>query len=729
MVSHIAIKSWVNWLFSLPKSKNFWLMIGVIIVGTAASSGFFYFVRSEINWFIARQLEKPALKAIDSLQREVHATQDVVSALAGAYRLKPDLQQEEIREFTERLNIDALAIAGLYKIIVHEGRMVIERSILDKDFRLNDQQLLASVTKLEALLEHTRETKSISSAILPGDTISAHNGNVLFVALAIARQQDSYILSVTPVAPLFEAIGVLVRDDVLTSFAAIENPDFNKTPFFLLGRPVMDHRWLGEEQAGHDIIRLNDRIWAVDYTAQPRGNYAAVLVLPYLVLLIGGFLTIATMVYIRTLRTRSVTVADLALSLQRANDELNRKIVDEERMARALRDSEHKYRNIFENAGIGIVQIAANGEWLNANKTAARTLGYLDPPDILTEQPDLRGKLFVDMEARAAWFTRLRESNQRDHEIALFTKDHKIIWVNMSGHVVRDQAGQVNYYECTMYDVTERRQAELGLIAAKEQADFANRSKSEFLANMSHELRTPLNAIIGFSEIIKDQLFGQVGQPQYVEYAKDIYDSGELLLSLINDILDMSKIEAGKRALSETVVDMEKVVHACVRLVAARAKSHRLRMSTRVPKDLPHVRAEERALKQVMTNLLTNAIKFTPEGGAVTLTAGMDGKGRLCITIEDTGIGMAPEDIPLALAPFGQIESALSRKTQGTGLGLPLTKALVELHGGILDVQSQLGIGTTVTVIIPKDRLQPVTAEARTVAAAPPEEPEKEPEM
>jgi signal transduction histidine kinase len=222
---------------------------------------------------------------------------------------------------------------------------------------------------------------------------------------------------------------------------------------------------------------------------------------------------------------------------------------------------------------------------------------------------------------------------------------------------------------------------------------------------MSHELRTPLNAIIGFAEIIKEQLFGKAGQPQYVEYANDIYDSGELLLSLINDILDMSKIEVGKRALVEATLDVERIVQSVVRLVASRAKLSKQHLVINVPKDLAALRGEEKALKQILTNLLTNAIKFTPEGGNVTLAARIDDFGRMCIEIKDTGIGIAPEDIPLALAPFGQIESALSRKHQGTGLGLPLTKALVELHGGVLDLQSQLGSGTTVTAIFPANRV------------------------
>ncbi len=331
-----------------------------------------------------------------------------------------------------------------------------------------------------------------------------------------------------------------------------------------------------------------------------------------------------------------------------------------------------------------------------------KSLGYKDADELLAAQPDREGNLFVDIGQRDAFFAKARSGNQRGFEAELFTKDKNTVWVNISGHAVRDEAAGADIFECTIYDVTERKQSELALMDAKEQADFANRSKSEFLANMSHELRTPLNAIIGFAEIIKGQMFGPVGRDQYVEYAGDIFDSGQLLLSLINDILDMSKIEAGKRPLVEATLNIEQIVQSVVRLVMSRAKLSKLHLNIRVPKDLPGLRGEERALKQILTNLLTNAIKFISEGGDVTLSAGVEDDGRMCIYIEDTGIGIAPEDIAVALAPFGQIESALSRKHQGTGLGLPLTKALVELHDGVLDLQSTLGKGTIITLTFPR---------------------------
>jgi PAS domain S-box-containing protein len=385
-----------------------------------------------------------------------------------------------------------------------------------------------------------------------------------------------------------------------------------------------------------------------------------------------------------------------------------------EELLAELSECAQRYRAVFENADIGIFHLTPEGKWSSANPTLAMLLHYDTPGELLRAQPDLNGKLFVDPAQRTAWYEGAKAKQRHAEECAVYTKDGQILWVNLSGHRTMDARNAVGF-ECTMYDVTERRKAEAVMMNAKEQADVANRSKSEFLANMSHELRTPLNAIIGFAEIIKDQMFGSAGQPQYVEYAKDIYDSGQLLLSLINDILDMSKIEAGKRQLKEITLDMEVIAQSVSRLVAARAKESRVRLNLEIPHDLPYLRGEEKAMKQILTNLMTNAVKFTNEAGSVTLSARIESDGRMIISVADTGIGIAQKDIPVALAPFGQIESALSRKHQGTGLGLPLTKALVELHEGTLDLQSEFGKGTTITLTFPASRV--VSCEAKPPAA------------
>ncbi|MEE8270463.1 MAG: HAMP domain-containing sensor histidine kinase, partial [Alphaproteobacteria bacterium] len=225
--------------------------------------------------------------------------------------------------------------------------------------------------------------------------------------------------------------------------------------------------------------------------------------------------------------------------------------------------------------------------------------------------------------------------------------------------------------------------------------------------NMSHELRTPLNAVIGFSEMIKTETLGPVGDPQYLDYAKDIHESSAHLLDVINDVLDLSKIEAGQFELREETVDLGDLLRKSARLIEERARWADLRLEVEIPTSLPALRADERALKQIVINLLSNAIKFTRAGGTIRLAAGHDDHGAIWLKVRDDGIGMKPEQIPIALAPFRQVESGLSRRFEGTGLGLPLTAAMVDLHGGTVAIDSVSGEGTTVTVELPADRVVP----------------------
>jgi two-component system cell cycle sensor histidine kinase PleC len=242
----------------------------------------------------------------------------------------------------------------------------------------------------------------------------------------------------------------------------------------------------------------------------------------------------------------------------------------------------------------------------------------------------------------------------------------------------------------------------------KIRAEEANRSKSEFLANMSHELRTPLNAINGFSEIMLREMFGPIGDERYVGYMKDILGSGQHLLELINDILDMSKIEAGKMQLQPEPTDAGDLVEQCLRIVRGRAEEKRLQLRADVS-DLPEIELDPRAFKQVMINLISNAVKFTPEGGRVTIRGFLSGLG-VAFQVSDTGIGIAKDDLPRLGRPFEQIESQHSKSYQGSGLGLALSKSLIELHGGSLSIDSKLGEGTTVSFVLPISQDQPIDA-------------------
>ncbi len=252
----------------------------------------------------------------------------------------------------------------------------------------------------------------------------------------------------------------------------------------------------------------------------------------------------------------------------------------------------------------------------------------------------------------------------------------------------------------------ERKRAEQDLREAMETAEMASRAKSKFLANMSHELRTPLNAIIGFSEIMRDGLFGALGSPRYSEYAKDIHDSGTHLLSVIDDILDISKIEAGRYPLEEQDLDLAEVLEWSIEIVRPRTNEKKQNVSLVVPEDLPPLCADMRAMRQIMLNLLSNASKFTPDRGRIEVAVRVNGNGNVELTVSDTGIGIPAEKLDEVMEPFRQVDDSTARQHGGTGLGLPITKSLAELHGGTFHLDSVLGEGTVATLILPAYRLQ-----------------------
>lgn len=300
----------------------------------------------------------------------------------------------------------------------------------------------------------------------------------------------------------------------------------------------------------------------------------------------------------------------------------------------------------------------------------------------------------------------------RDFEYPHFSETGEVAYVRVSGVPVFDENSQFTGYRGMSRNITTQKQQELDLREsrekfqiAKEEAEIANRSKSEFLANMSHELRTPLNAIIGFSDSIRNEVYGPLENDRYKEYLSDIHKSGSLLLELINDILDVSAIEAGMLKLFEDKIDFREAAQASLRLVSNRAEMGNIHLITRIDEDVPMIFADERRVQQILINLLTNAIKFTPPDGQVSLQAGVDETGEFLIAVSDTGIGMSKEELTEAMSEFGQVESALSRRHEGTGLGIPFTQGLVHLHSGTLTFDSQKGQGTTVTVKLPKERV------------------------
>ena len=367
-------------------------------------------------------------------------------------------------------------------------------------------------------------------------------------------------------------------------------------------------------------------------------------------------------------------------------------------------------RLVVEGSLQGIIVRNSEGI-LYINDGHAKLLGYSSAKEIMalneltpnnTIHPDDLPLVLDRIRARLSG-----EEVLSHYELRFIHRDGSIVWTDVLATSVMWDGQPASLSWLT--DITARKKAEEELVKSKEAAEFANRAKTEFLANMSHELRTPLNAILGFSEVITAGMFGPVGNAKYVEYAGDIHKSGQLLLDLINDVLDLSKLEAGKLDLHETGISLPDVIAQCVLLVKDRAQKAQIAIICDLPATIPELRGDARAIKQILLNLLSNAVKFTPESGTVTIRA-RHGDSGLSLSVCDTGIGMSAKEIEVALSPFGQIDSKLARKHQGTGLGLPISRSLARLHGGDLGIESVPDQGTTITVRFPAYRLMNAAA-------------------
>lgn len=298
----------------------------------------------------------------------------------------------------------------------------------------------------------------------------------------------------------------------------------------------------------------------------------------------------------------------------------------------------------------------------------------------------------------------LREGGRYKVEHRIVLPDGAVKFVLEQAEIERDATGKPVRMRGTVFDTTAINMAAEELRSARNRAECANRAKSQFLANMSHELRTPLNAIIGFSELMAGNLLGPMTTEQYKSYAQDINDSGNHLLAIVNDILDLSRIEAGAAGLDEIEIDIAEVFTSCIKTVNGRADQTCIALNHEIEAGLPLLYGDKRLVTQILLNLLSNAIKFTPRGGRVSLRATHDNNGAILFSVEDTGIGIAHENLKRVTEPFMQAESHLSRSYEGVGLGLALTKQFVELHGGELLIESEEGHGTCVHIRFPPER-------------------------
>lgn len=287
--------------------------------------------------------------------------------------------------------------------------------------------------------------------------------------------------------------------------------------------------------------------------------------------------------------------------------------------------------------------------------------------------------------------------------------------MRLGSHHHREHSGLLSRYSADLGQSVSRQRSERALRAAAIDQAAANKAKSEFLANMSHELRTPLNAIIGFSDLIETMVPNDPKTAKSIEYAGLINQAGKHLLEVISDILDISKIESGTFALDLFPEPVAPLVQSCLELVKPRMLEKKQTLLVKLPPDIPAVMADKRRLKQVLINILSNAHKFTPERGRIVVTAGNGGDGTVIIAVQDTGIGMTDEQLAIALKPFGQVDSSRARAQEGTGLGLPISKSIIEKHGGRLVITSSANVGTTVAFTLP----------IHTPGANPPHHPER----
>ncbi|MGD0141604.1 MAG: PAS domain-containing sensor histidine kinase [Rhizomicrobium sp.] len=373
---------------------------------------------------------------------------------------------------------------------------------------------------------------------------------------------------------------------------------------------------------------------------------------------------------------------------------------DRQRVAdQAAAEGAAMYRFLADNAMDLITRHTADGRIRFASPSALSLLGCAPEalvglaPSALVHADDLKTMQAAFVEA--SYFGRAAAA-----EVRLKRADGSHVWTEMRCRPAAPANGVAADIVAVTRDISERKRNERALIDARDQAEQANRAKSRFLANMSHELRTPLNAIIGFSEVMTFEMFGPVGSPRYLEYARLIHESGGHLLELINGVLDMSKIEAGKFELSEELFDLEETATQAVRFVKLQADRKGVALKVSVAPAAKTVFADKRAVKQMLVNLITNGVKFTPRGGEVRIGAVRD-TGGIEIAVIDTGVGIGPEDLKRLGQPFEQVDGEHVRTQEGTGLGLALVKALTAMHGGDAAIASVLGEGTTVVVRLP----------------------------
>ena len=374
---------------------------------------------------------------------------------------------------------------------------------------------------------------------------------------------------------------------------------------------------------------------------------------------------------------------------------------------------ERSYHAFVDGAVEGFFRTTRDGRYLMANPALARMYGYETAEQLTSELTDISASLYVDPNRRNDFHALMKsQSVVRDFVSQIRRRDGELIWISENARTVTDEDDQFLFYEGTVEDITEKRQSEEATRQALRETREAARQKGAFLAAMSHELKTPLNAVIGFSDLMRQELFGPIENDRYRSYVGDVHENGLRLLAMIDSILDFSRIEGGLLDLDDNVICVADALEDACEAMTASGKAVAT-IQRHVPPDLPTLRADPKRLRQILMHLLSNAAKFTSKNGRIDVIARIMPSGGLAIIIRDTGIGMASSLIRGALEPFKQLDAGLERRFEGLGLGLPLANALMRLHGGNLSIHSEPGHGTTVNLDFPPERtIRPAAAPA-----------------
>ena len=352
---------------------------------------------------------------------------------------------------------------------------------------------------------------------------------------------------------------------------------------------------------------------------------------------------------------------------------------------------ERSYHAFVDGAVEGFFRTTRDGRYLIANPALARIYGYDTPEQLKRELTDISASLYVDPNRRNDFHALMKSQRVvRDFVSEIRRRDGTHIWIAENARIVTDDDDQFLFYEGTVEDITEKRQSEEATRQALRETQEAARQKGAFLAAMSHELKTPLNAVIGFSDLMRQELFGPIENQRYRSYVDDVHENGLRLLAMINSILDFSRIEGGLLDLDENIIGVADAL-ATARDAMVSSGRTMATIQLHAPADLPALRGDPKRLHQILLHLLSNAAKFTSKNGRIDVIAKVMADGGLAIIVRDTGIGMASSLIRGALEPFKQLDAGLERRFEGLGLGLPLASALMRLHGGSLAIQSEPG--------------------------------------